>query len=428
MQRLAPLNASAVTPGESGGAGDRPPPETVADGERELRAMFDLAGSGKAILNPDGRLVRVNRRFCEITGTAEELMEREVAELTHPADRARDATAVEAALRGETEGWNVEKRYLRKDGQIAWVVVTGTVLRDAAGAPVRTVATVHDITARKRIEEELRANEELLRLAQRAAHAGVWELDLVAGTAWMSSECHALYGTALAARGPDIASWRRRVVPEDAPAVAAALDTAVERGEEYSTEFRIHHPALGERWIWEIGGAEYDASGAPARVRGIALDVTERKHGEQALVARRPAQGPLPRRALARAAQPARADVERARRARADRRDRGHLAPRPGRAATAARAPVAAGGRPARRDPHLAREDRAPPRAARARATSCGAPPRTTARSSTEARRRARRRRSRTPGWVDGGRDPPRAGRREPAPQRRQVHARAAAG
>ena len=68
MQRLAPLNASAVTSGESGGAGDRPPPETVADRERELRAMFDLAGSGKAILNPDGRLVRVNRRFCEITG------------------------------------------------------------------------------------------------------------------------------------------------------------------------------------------------------------------------------------------------------------------------------------------------------------------------------------------------------------------------
>ena len=164
------------------------------------------------------------------------------------------------------------------------MVVTGDVLRDATGRPVRTVATVHDVTARNRMEEELRASEALLRLAQRAAHAGVWELDLVAGTAWMSRECHALYGTALAARGPDIAAWQERAVPADAPAVVAALAAAIELGDEYSAEFRIQHPALGERWIWEIGGAEYDASGAAVRVRGIALDITERKHGEQALV------------------------------------------------------------------------------------------------------------------------------------------------
>jgi PAS domain S-box-containing protein len=287
VQRRVPLESPAgMTKGDLGERGEGGRHEAAGD-DREFRAIFELAGSGKAIADPARRrLVRVNRRFCEITGyTAEELMEREISEITHPGDRARDAAAVEAALRGQTDGWNIEKRYVRKDGQVAWVVVTGNVLRDAAGAPVRTVATVHEITARRRIEEELRASEALLRLAQRAAHAGVWELDLVAGSAWMSRECHALYGTALAARGPDIASWRRRVVPEDAPAVAAALAAAVERAEEYSAEFRIHHPALGERWIWEIGGAEYDASGVPVRVRGIALDVTERKHGEQALVA-----------------------------------------------------------------------------------------------------------------------------------------------
>jgi PAS domain S-box-containing protein len=228
----------------------------------------------------------VNRRYCEITGYAEgELLGRDVAELTHPADRAREAAAIAAALRGESDGWAIEKRFVRKDGQVAWVMVTGSVLRDAAERPVGLVATLHDVTARIRMEEDLRASEALLRLAQRAAHAGVWQLDLAAGTAWMSRECHALYGTALAARGPDIAAWQERAVPADAPAVAAALAAAIERDEEYSAEFRIQHPALGERWIWEIGGAEYDASGAPVRVRGIALDVTDRKHGEQALVA-----------------------------------------------------------------------------------------------------------------------------------------------
>ncbi len=285
MQRRAPLDAPAVTDGEAGDPGDRAAGHAAAEGERELRAIFDLAGDGMAILNPDGRLVRVNRRFCEITGYGErELVGRDVGELVHPADRARDAAAVAAALRGDADGWTIEERHVRKDGQVAWVVVTGNVLRDAAGQPLRTVATLHDVTARMRMEEDLRASEALLRLAQRAAHAGVWQLDLAAGTAWMSRECHALYGTALAARGPDLGAWRERPVPADAPAVAAALAAAIERDEEYSAEFRIHHPALGERWIWEIGGAEYDSSGTPVRVRGIALDVTERKHGEQALV------------------------------------------------------------------------------------------------------------------------------------------------
>ncbi|WP_242343460.1 PAS domain-containing hybrid sensor histidine kinase/response regulator [Anaeromyxobacter terrae] len=286
MPRRSPLEATA---------GNTSPPEPLDEGapsedapsEREFRAIFDLAGSGKAMGDPArNRFIRVNRRFCEITGySVEELLARDIAELTHPADRARDAAAIAAALRGETDGWTIEKRYLRKDGQTAWVVVTGSVLRDAEERPFRTVATVHDITARRRIEEDLRASEALLRLAQRAAHAGVWELDLIAGTAWMSPECHGLFGTALAARGPDIAAWQRRMVPEDAAAAAAALSQAVKHGEEYSAEFRIQHPALGERWLWEIGRAEYDASGAAVRVRGIALDVTERKHAEQALVA-----------------------------------------------------------------------------------------------------------------------------------------------
>jgi PAS domain S-box-containing protein len=288
VQRRAFLEApAAVTQHESGGSGERAPRQGEGpEGERELRAFFDLAGSGNAIADLRRRLVRVNRRFCEITGYAEaELLGRDASELTHPADRARDADAVDAAVHGESDGWTIEKRYVRKDGQTAWVVVTGDVVRDGLGRPVGLVTTAQDVTVHRRIEDDLRSSEALLRLAQRAAHAGVWEIDLLAGTAWMSRECHALYGTALAARGPEIAAWRARAVPADAPAAAAALAAAIERGEEYSAEFRIQHPALGERWIWEIGGAEYDASGAAVRVRGIALDVTDRKHGEQALVA-----------------------------------------------------------------------------------------------------------------------------------------------
>ena len=52
-------------------------------------------------------------------------------------------------MRGEASDYRLEKRYLRKGGAVAWVNVNMTVIRDAAGQPLRTMATIEDITGRK---------------------------------------------------------------------------------------------------------------------------------------------------------------------------------------------------------------------------------------------------------------------------------------
>ena len=72
---------------------------------------------------------------------------------------ARRNTAVELErgiiFRGEQDHWQCEKRYLRKEGDSVWVIVTGSLIRDESGRPLRTVATIIDITGRKRAEEAL---------------------------------------------------------------------------------------------------------------------------------------------------------------------------------------------------------------------------------------------------------------------------------
>lgn len=130
---------------------------TLRANEQEFRTIFELAGSGKAQVDPaTGRFTRVNRKFCEITGQSEaELLERTFSDITHPDDQARDLALIMPVLRGEQEHWTSEKRYLHKNGQVIWVIVTGALLRDAQGRPFRTVATIHDITARKQYEEQL---------------------------------------------------------------------------------------------------------------------------------------------------------------------------------------------------------------------------------------------------------------------------------
>src|ERR1039458_9433110 len=76
-----------------------------------------------------------------------------VPEMTHPEDRQSDREKFERVVRGEAPDYRMEKRYIRKDGALAWVNVNMTVIRDAAGQPTRTMTAIEDITERKLVQE-----------------------------------------------------------------------------------------------------------------------------------------------------------------------------------------------------------------------------------------------------------------------------------
>jgi len=135
--------------------------ESLRESEEQFRAMFEVASIGIAQADiRTGQWLRVNQKMCAITGySAEEMLQMRVPEITHPEDRQRDWEAFQRVVRGETPDYRLEKRYIRKDGTTVWVNVNMTVIRDADGQPLRTMATIEDITERKRMEEELKHNE-----------------------------------------------------------------------------------------------------------------------------------------------------------------------------------------------------------------------------------------------------------------------------
>jgi PAS domain S-box-containing protein len=138
--------------------------EALRESEEQFRTMFDLASVGIAQADPSsGRWVRVNRKMCDITGySANEMLQHSVSEVTHPDDRHEDWEAFQRVVRGEAQDYRKEKRYIRKDGSVAWVNVNMTILRDPAGVPTRTMAVVEDISERKRVEQQLDDHVELL--------------------------------------------------------------------------------------------------------------------------------------------------------------------------------------------------------------------------------------------------------------------------
>ena len=162
--------------------------------EERYRVTLESAASGFANVGLDGRFLRVNRRFCEITGySEEEMLARTYRDITHPDDMELHVAQAQRVLSGEIPWYSVEKRYIRKDGSVVWVGITVGALRDDGGRVYEYVDTITDITAQKHAQDEVaRLNAELEeRVRQRTADLQAANLNLEAFTYTVSHDLRA---------------------------------------------------------------------------------------------------------------------------------------------------------------------------------------------------------------------------------------------
>jgi len=131
-------------------------------------------------------------------------------------------------------------------------------------------------------EADLRETEQRMELAASAADLGMWVWDIERDDVWMTDKRRALYGFAPSEK-LDIERLRNVVHPEDRESVRVAVDNALNTGAEYDTEYRIVLPAGQVRWMSGRGRVEFNREGKPVRMRGVALDITERWHAGQEL-------------------------------------------------------------------------------------------------------------------------------------------------
>jgi PAS domain S-box-containing protein len=140
----------------------------LSESEARYRAAFEQAGVGMLEVDLDGRYLRVNPAFAELAGRpAEDIVGRTIAELAHPDDRAADEAAFRRMLNGQAPVRR-QKRYLRPDGAVAVGNLTGALVRDSSGRPLYVVTVVQDVTAQRRLEEELRQAHKMDAIGQLA--------------------------------------------------------------------------------------------------------------------------------------------------------------------------------------------------------------------------------------------------------------------
>ncbi|MEW6273333.1 MAG: response regulator [Thermodesulfobacteriota bacterium] len=140
----------------------------MRESEERFRSAFDFAAIGMALVSPTGRFLKVNRALGTLLGrSAEELLQTDFQSITHPDDLGADLERLHRVLAGETASYQMEKRYFHKQGHVVWAQLTASLVRDARGEPLYFVSQIHDVTARRRAESELRwARDEALRASR----------------------------------------------------------------------------------------------------------------------------------------------------------------------------------------------------------------------------------------------------------------------
>jgi len=248
--------------------------------EREFRTTFELAAVGQAQADPaTGRLLRVNRKLCELLGCSEhELLASNFSDLTHPGDRERELSLFRLLAKGEVSELAIEKRMIRKDGTEVWVRLTASLIYDDDGRPLRSVAIGEDITLRKRTEQALLESHRLLNAVIEGTSDAIFVKDLEGRYRLINSAGARFLGKSVA----DVLGQDDHALfsPETSSLVMAHDRRVIASGASLTSE-EIATAAGATRTYLSTKSVQRDEQGKVVGLIGISRDITELKHLEE---------------------------------------------------------------------------------------------------------------------------------------------------
>jgi PAS domain S-box-containing protein len=205
------------------------------------------------------------------------------ADLFAPEDRAAglpEQELAEATAHGRSTG---DQCLMRKDGSRFWASVSTASVHSRQGELLGFAKRLRDLSEMRRVEEELRRNQEALELAHEAAGLGTWDHDLVTGELRWDARARALFGVPADEDQPHH-RWADVIHPDDLGPTEELQERALLERKPFSAEYRVIRPDRSTHWVAAVGRGIVDpATSRPLRMRGILLDITERKHTEERL-------------------------------------------------------------------------------------------------------------------------------------------------
>ncbi len=257
----------------------------LRESEARFRAMYENAAIGISLIAPDGSVVAVNPVLVELSGYSEAELKRLGGQaITLPEDRQVGRREFWEVLGGKRNSYQVEKRYVHKDGRIHWMKQTVSPVRDAGGQVLYLVVIAEDIDDRKRAEEELRQSEARFKalFEHSAVGMGLMALDrtILAANPAMC-EMLGMSEAELVGRTPAMATH-----PEDYT-VSTQLFNQMLAGEidHYISERRYVHKSGQVFWAQVSMSMVYDSEGRPLYLVGLINNIDAMKQAQVRLAA-----------------------------------------------------------------------------------------------------------------------------------------------
>lgn len=267
-----------------------PQPFRFRQSETLLLNVMDNAAVGMLLLDTEGRWLYVNRAYAERLGyTPQECIALGARGLIHPDDLALARQQLNSLVNGEAEGYRTDRRYLRKDGGIAWGLTSSSMLLDErTGEPLYIIVQVTDIDGQKRAEEALAAAEQRWNLALERAGQGVWDHDFKRNLLFYSPIWYTMRGMVPNAEvGTSSEAWAARLHPDDRARVLKLISGAgAGTIPSHGFAYRERHHNGHYIWVLSRGGpVEWDENGVATRFLGTDTDISTLKAVEAALAA-----------------------------------------------------------------------------------------------------------------------------------------------
>jgi PAS domain S-box-containing protein len=276
--------------------------QALQKSEERWRSVFENSAIGVALTDLNGRFLATNHVYQTIVSyTEEELRALSFLDITHEDYREANWALITELLEGKRRQFQVEKKYLRKDGSSIWVRNNVSLVPGTERVPRFIMALSEDITQRKRAEEALQRSEGYLAEAQKLTHTGSWSVrvpqmenaEREAGqglaalprfgwdASYWSKEMYRIFGLDPDSTPPSHIEVVRRVHPEDARHYTPVVEQAIRDRADFETDYRLLLPNGAAKYIHVVGHPVVNASGDVIELVGTAMDVTERKQAEE---------------------------------------------------------------------------------------------------------------------------------------------------
>ena len=254
----------------------------LKESEARFRDLTEGSLEGILVMDTDAKPLFANAAAAEMFGydSPEAMCAVESLDV-HLCDHERDRIAGYRydRLAGRPAPTKYEIEAKRVDGSTFWYqIFTRTI--DWWGQKA-VQATLQEITEQKQAEAALKRSEANLAAAQRMAHMGSWEREIATDTLTWSDEQFRIYGYEPGSVEPSTELVLERIHPDDRTDFLLNVERAYHDGlGEYENEYRVVRSDGSVRYVHSRGEAEFDEEGQPIRLRGTALDITDRKLAE----------------------------------------------------------------------------------------------------------------------------------------------------